>query len=213
MEQVLCKSFVDGISDPSNLKYAWANPLNTSGGWVTRHLAIQYPEYNIICFDKLDEPSSLANIRCLDGLPNFHFVKGNLTDEAAVARTLSEHNIDCVLHFAACSHVQKSFGDPSSFTTNNVVGTQSLLDAVRQRGSSGPERVRRFIHISTDEVYGDAVGDFVDETKQFMPTNPYSASKAAAEMYVWAYAQSFGVPALVVRSNNVYGPCQYPESK
>jgi dTDP-D-glucose 4,6-dehydratase len=73
--------------------------------------------------------------------------------------------------------------------------------------------VRRFIYVSTDEVYGDAMDEFVDEAKQLMPTNPYSASKAAAEMYVWAYAKFFDIPALVVRSNNVYGPCQYPKSK
>ncbi|MCJ1416067.1 hypothetical protein MMC32_002402 [Xylographa parallela] len=181
------------------------------GSWVTRHLTVRYPEYNIICFDKLDEVSSLANIRCLNAFPNFRFVQGNLTDQAAVARVLVEHDVDCVMHFAACSHVQNSFADPSSFTLNNVVATQRLLDAVRHHG--GPGRLRRFIHVSTDEVYGDVVNEAVDETKQFMPTNPYSASKAAAEMYVWAYAKSFGIPALVVRSNNVYGPCQYPESK
>lgn len=138
-------------------------------------------------------------------------MQGNLTDQAAVSRLLAEHDVDCVMHFAASSHVQNSFEDPSSFTLNNVVGTQRLLDAVRHH--AGPGRVRRFIHISTDEVYGDAVDYSVDETEQFMPTNPYSASKAAAEMYVWAYAKSFGIPVLVVRSNNVYGPCQYPESK
>ncbi|KAL7626002.1 hypothetical protein AAE478_002771 [Parahypoxylon ruwenzoriense] len=176
------------------------------GGWVTRHLTVQYPEYNVVCFDKLDKVASLSNVGCLKDFPNFHFEQGNLTDQATVSRVLDEHDIDCVLHFAACSHVQNSFKDPSSFTLNNVVATQRLLDAVRHHG-----RVRRFIHVSTDEVYGDAVDEFVDETKQFMPTNPYSASKAAAEMYVWAYSKSFGIPVVVVRSNNVYGPGQYPE--
>lgn len=176
---------------------------------MTRHLTVRYPEYKIVCFDKLDKAASLSNIRCLEAFPNFHFVLGDLTDQAAISRLLVEYNIDCVMHFAACSHVQNSFEDPSSFTLNNVVATQRLLDAVRHYGSPG--RVRRFIHVSTDEVYGDAVDEAVDETKQFLPTNPYSASKAAAEMYVNAYAKSFGIPALVVRSNNVYGPCQYPE--
>ncbi|KAJ5147565.1 dTDP-D-glucose 4-6-dehydratase-like protein [Penicillium atrosanguineum] len=180
------------------------------GGWVTRHLAVQYPEYKIVCFDKLDVVASLFNINCLESLPNFQFVRGDLTDQAAIARVLSDHNIDCVMHFAACSHVQNSFDDPLSFTVNNVIGTQQLLEAVRHH--KGPQVVRRFIHVSTDEVYGDVVESACDETKQFMPTNPYSASKAAAEMYVWAYAKSFNIPALVVRSNNVYGPAQYPES-
>lgn len=178
------------------------------GGWVTRHLTLQYPEYNITCFDKLDQVSSLANIQPLIGLSNFRFEHGNLLDAGAVARVLRERDIDCVLHFAACSHVQNSFEDPSSFTLNNVVATQRLLDAVRDLG---PGRIRRFLHVSTDEVYGDAVGDFVNEHTQFMPTNPYAASKAAAEMYVWAYAQSFDIPVIVVRANNFYGPGQYPE--
>ncbi|KAI4189642.1 MAG: hypothetical protein LQ348_003774 [Seirophora lacunosa] len=177
-----------------------------SGSWVTRHLTVRYPEYKIICYDKLDEVSSLANIRCLDTFPNFHFHQGDLNDERVVSRLLSEYNVDCVMHFAACSHVQNSFDSPCTFTLNNVVGTQRLLDAVRHYGG-----VRRFVHVSTDEVYGEAMEESIDETKQFMPTNPYSASKAAAEMYVWAYAKSFNIPALVVRSNNVYGPCQYPE--
>ncbi|KAI5927875.1 dTDP-D-glucose 4,6-dehydratase-like protein [Camillea tinctor] len=176
------------------------------GGWVTRHLAVQYPEYNIVCFDKLDSVSSISNISCLNPLPNFQFVQGDITDSAAVSQALMAHNIDCVMHFAACSHVQNSFSDPSSFTLNNVIGTQNLLDCVRKHG-----RVNRFLHVSTDEVYGDTDGDFVDETKQFLPTNPYSASKAAAEMYVYAYSRSFKIPTVIVRSNNVYGPCQYPE--
>ncbi|KAJ5805709.1 dTDP-D-glucose 4-6-dehydratase-like protein [Penicillium pulvis] len=179
------------------------------GGWVTRHLAVQYPEYNIVCFDKLDVVASLANINCLESLPNFQFVHGDLMDQAAIAKVLTEHDIDCVMHFAACSHVQNSFNDPLNFTVNNVIGTQLLLEAVRHH--QGSRRVRRFIHVSTDEVYGDVMESACDETKQFMPTNPYSASKAAAEMYVWSYAKSFDIPALVVRSNNVYGPGQYPE--
>ncbi|KAJ5779115.1 dTDP-D-glucose 4-6-dehydratase-like protein [Penicillium paradoxum] len=179
------------------------------GGWVTRHLALQYPEYNVICLDKLDVVASLSNIDCLESLPNFQFVHGDLTDQAAISRVLSDHNIDCVMHFAAYSHVENSFGDPQSFTLNNVIATQRLLEAIRHH--QGPIQVRRFIHVSTDEVYGDVVDGACDESKQFMPTNPYSASKAAAEMYVWAYAKSFDIPVMVVRSNNVFGPAQYPE--
>ncbi|KAI1408608.1 NAD(P)-binding protein [Hypoxylon sp. FL1857] len=176
------------------------------GGWVTRHLVVQYPEYNVVCFDKLDEVSSLANISCLRPLPNFQFVQGDLTNPQAISRVLSDHNIDCVMHFAAHSHVQNSFNDPSSFTLNNVIGTQNLLDCVRHYG-----RVNRFVHVSTDEVYGEINDELANESKQFLPTNPYSASKAAAEMYVYAYSKSFNIPTVIVRSNNVYGPCQYPE--
>ena len=172
----------------------------TSGGWVTRYLTVRYPEYKIICFDKLDVVSSFANIQCLEAFPNFHFVEGNLMDQDAISNVFAGYNIDCVIYFAACLYMQNSFEDLSSFTYNNVVATQRLLDTVRHYG-----RLRRFIHVSTDKVYSDAEDDFVVETQQFMPTNPYSASKAAAEMYVWAYAKLFNIPALVVRSNNVYG--------
>ena len=202
--QASCKSQLSNVCTP----HLTNTTRLTSGSWVTRHLTVRYPEYKIICFDKLDEVSSLANIRCLDAFSNFHFVHADLTDQGAVSKALAKYNVDCVIHFAACSHVEKSFDDPASFTLNNVIATQRLLDAARHHG-----RIRRFIHVSTDEVYGDAVDDFVDENQQFRPTNPYSASKGAAEMYVWAYAKSFCIPALVVRSNNVYGPCQYPESK
>ncbi|KAI1081861.1 dTDP-D-glucose 4,6-dehydratase-like protein [Whalleya microplaca] len=176
------------------------------GSWVTRHMTVQYPEYNIVCFDKLDRVSSLENVSCLKSFPNFKFVQGDIIDHKAVSEALSANNIDCVMHFAASSHVQNSFDDPGSFTVNNVIGTQNLLDCVRHHG-----RVNRFVHVSTDEVYGETPDEFVDETKQFLPTNPYSASKAAAEIYVHAYSKSFNIPIVIVRSNNVYGPCQYPE--
>ncbi|KAK0637390.1 dTDP-D-glucose 4,6-dehydratase-like protein [Bombardia bombarda] len=176
------------------------------GSWVTRHLTVQYPEYNIVCFDKLDRVASLANISCLKPFPNFSFVQGDIASSDAMSHALATHNIDCVMHFAASSHVQNSFDDAASFTHNNVVGTQVLLDCVRHHG-----RVKRFVHVSTDEVYGETNGEFLNETHQFLPTNPYSASKAAAEMYVHAYSKSFDIPVIIVRSNNVYGPCQYPE--
>ncbi|KAF2654189.1 dTDP-D-glucose 4,6-dehydratase-like protein [Lophiostoma macrostomum CBS 122681] len=176
------------------------------GSWVTRHLTVQYPEYNVVCFDKLDRVSSPANISCLKQLENFTFVEGDITAVKEVSHVLSKHDVDCVMHFAASSHVQDSFEDATTFTRNNVVGTQVLLDCVRRHG-----RVTRFLHVSTDEVYGETNGELVDETRQFLPTNPYAASKAAAEMYVHAYAKSFKIPTITIRSNNVYGPCQYPE--
>lgn len=150
----------------------------------------------------------MTNIDCLKAYPNFAFIKGDITSPDAISRALSEHNIDCIMHFAACSHVQNSFNDQASFTLNNVIGTQNLLDCARRH-----RKIRRFIHVSTDEVYGETPDEWVNETKQFLPTNPYSASKAAAEMYVYSYYKSFNIPVVIVRSNNVFGPCQYPESK
>ena len=119
------------------------------------------------------------------------------------------HGIDTIFHFAAQSHVDLSFGNSYQFTTTNVYGTHVLLERAREHGIS------RFIHISTDEVYGDVPIDAADlsEASLLAPTNPYSASKAAAEMMVSAYRKSFKLPLIVVRSNNVYGPHQFPESR
>lgn len=179
------------------------------GGWLTRHLVSQYPHaYNVICLDKLDAVASINNIKCLFSAPNFRFVQGNINDLQRVQSVLETYRIDCVIHFAASSHVQNSFIEPFTFTYDNVVGTHHVLEAVRRYG-----KITRFLHVSTDEVYGETNGRKVNEISNFSPTNPYSASKASAEMYVMAYRQSFGLPVVIVRSNNVYGPCQYPESK
>jgi len=114
-----------------------------------------------------------------------------------------------IIHFAASTHVDNSFGNSLEFTRNNVLGTHILLEAARVYG-----RIRRFIHVSTDEVYGETATDAVTgktERDVLMPTNPYAASKAGAEMLVNAYKISFGLPIIITRSNNVYGPHQYPE--
>jgi dTDP-D-glucose 4,6-dehydratase len=183
--------------------------MKNSGGWVTRHLAHMYQKsYNIACLDKIDTVASESNIASLCSLPNFQFVQGDITNMRDLTGALETYNIDCVMHFAASSHVQNSFSDPFSFTHNNVIGTHMLLEAMRSYG-----KIKRFVHVSTDEVYGETNGVFATETHRLGPTNPYSASKAAAEMYVNAYWKSFKIPTIIVRSNNVYRPCQYPESK
>lgn len=119
--------------------------------------------------------------------------------------------MDAIVHFAANSHVDQSLVNPVSFTRNNVTGTHVLLEAARQAGT-----VIRFIHVSTDEVYGENRPNqdyaFTEEDR-LNPTNPYSASKAAAEMVANAYRYSFHMPIIITRCNNVFGPCQYPESK
>ncbi|KAF2106685.1 hypothetical protein BDV96DRAFT_507445 [Lophiotrema nucula] len=176
--------------------------------WFVRHLVLTYPDsYNVISFDKLDYCATLNNTRIIDGRPNFTFEQGDITSPSDVKKVLRKHEIDTIFHFAAQSHVDLSFGNSYQFTNTNVYGTHVLLERAREHG------VNRFIHISTDEVYGDVPKDAADlaETSILAPTNPYSASKAAAEMMVSAYRSSFNLPLITVRSNNVYGPHQFPE--
>ncbi|KAK3952723.1 hypothetical protein QBC32DRAFT_134633 [Pseudoneurospora amorphoporcata] len=176
--------------------------------WVVRHLVLTYPEaYNVVSFDKLDYCASLNNTRVLEHEPNFSFHKGDITNPSEVMDCLKRYNIDTIFHFAAQSHVDLSFGNPFGFTHTNVYGTHVLLESARKVG------VKRFIHVSTDEVYGEVKDDEDDllETSILAPTNPYAASKAAAEMLVNSYKKSFKLPVIIVRSNNVYGPHQYPE--
>ena len=175
-----------------------------------RHLTLTYgASYSIVCFDKLDYCASLNNIRSLCGSKNFTFVCGDVTNPSQVLNCLSAYRIDTVFHFAAQTHVDLSFENSYCFTETNVGGTHVLLEAAKEAG------IRRFIHVSTDEVYGEIhtdVGDVLEEAR-LAPTSPYSASKAAAEMYVNAYWKSYNLPVIIVRLNNVYGPHQYPESK
>jgi len=169
---------------------------------------LTYPHYNVVSLDKLDYCATLNNTRVLDGRPNFAFEHGDITSPSDVKRVLRKHKIDTIFHFAAQSHVDLSFGNSYQFTNTNVYGTHVLLERARQHS------VNRFIHISTDEVYGDVPVGAADlsEASILAPTNPYSASKAAAEMMVSAYRSSFKLPLITVRANNVYGPHQFPES-
>ncbi|KAE8353682.1 hypothetical protein BDV28DRAFT_147850 [Aspergillus coremiiformis] len=180
------------------------------GGWFLRHMLQTYGDrYVVVCFDNLDYCASTNNFKTVSHFTNFHFVKGDVCAPKDVEGVFRDYHIDVIVHFAARSHVDNSLYDPLSFTQTNVIGTQVLLETARKLGS-----IKRFIHVSTDEVYGenDAQSPIAfTEEQSLHPTNPYSASKAATEMIIQAYRKSFRMPLIIVRCNNVFGPHQYPE--
>ena len=137
---------------------------------------------------------------------NYTFIKGSITNRELVNLILNIHKVDTIIHFAAQSHVDNSFSNPIQYTNDNILGTHTLLECIREYG-----KIEKFIHISTDEVYGENDNDIKNEKSILNPTNPYSATKAAAEMLVNSYVYSYGIPTIITRGNNVYGPRQYPE--
>ncbi|CAH9104325.1 unnamed protein product [Cuscuta epithymum] len=187
--------------------------ITGAAGFIASHVANRlirsYPDYKIVVLDKLDYCSSLKNLHPSRASPNFKFVKGDIASADLVNHLLITESIDTIMHFAAQTHVDNSFGNSFEFTKNNIYGTHVLLEACKVTG-----QITRFIHVSTDEVYGETDEDAVvgnHEASQLLPTNPYSATKAGAEMLVMAYGRSYGLPVITTRGNNVYGPNQYPE--
>jgi dTDP-glucose 4,6-dehydratase len=144
----------------------------------------------------------------------YHLIKGNLCSYDLIFNILNIYQIDTVIHFAAQSHVQNSFEDALQYTHDNVQGTHTLLEACRKYNNN-KNKINRFIHISTDEVYGESMLNENEEKKNensiLCPTNPYAATKAAAELIAKSYYHSFKMPIIITRGNNVYGPNQYPE--
>jgi UDP-glucose 4,6-dehydratase len=140
--------------------------------------------------------------------PNYKFIKGNITSKDLILHILNEYEIDAIIHFAAQSHVDNSFDNSLQYTTDNIMGTHVLLQASKEYG-----KIKKFLHFSTDEVYGevDLKHPGCHEKSLLNPTNPYAATKAAAEFLVRSYYHSFKLPVVIVRCNNVYGPNQYPE--
>jgi UDP-glucose 4,6-dehydratase len=174
-------------------------------------LVPKYPDVKFVCVDKVDYCASVKNMDTVMQLPNFKFVKADICSSDIINYLLVSEKIDTVMHFAAQSHVDNSFGNSFQFTMSNVYGTHVLLEASKSIGS----QLRRFIHVSTDEVYGESTiehGDeWFSETSALKPTNPYAATKAAAELMVSAYQTSFKMPCIITRGNNVFGSHQYPE--
>ena len=149
-----------------------------------------------------------ANVSNVNSHSNYKFIKGNITSKDLVLHILNEYSIDAIIHFAAQSHVDNSFDNSLQYTTDNVMGTHVLLQASKEYG-----KIKKFLHFSTDEVYGevDLEHPGCHEKSLLNPTNPYAATKAAAEFLVRSYYHSFNLPVVIVRCNNVYGPNQHPE--
>jgi UDP-glucose 4,6-dehydratase len=180
------------------------------GSNVLLHLAKQYPQYKLICLDKLDVCSSTNNFKEIASNPQFQFVHGDICSADLVRHIIQANDVDTIMHFASQTHVDNSFGNSLHFTESNVKGTHTLLETVKSCGN----QIRRFIHVSTDEVYGEQEADSERSREHHTPinpTNPYAATKAAAEFIVKSYRTSFGLPTIITRGNNVYGPRQYPE--
>lgn len=175
------------------------------GSNFIRYLLQWADDYQVVNLDALTYAGNPANLEDLQGHPGYTFVQGDICDRALVERIMGS-GVDSVVHLAAESHVDRSILDSADFVRTNVQGTHTLLEVARQR------RVRRFLLVSTDEVYGSlgAVGHFTEESP-LAPNSPYAASKAAADLLVRAYVQTYGVPALITRASNNYGPYQFPE--
>jgi dTDP-glucose 4,6-dehydratase len=179
------------------------------GSNFVNYIVKQYPTYNFISVDALYYCASLHNItKEVQVAPNYKFIEANINDRSLVKYILKTEKITHIIHFAAQSHVDNSFENSLQYTEDNVKGTHTLLECVRQ---VDPTII--FFHFSTDEVYGESElnEDPKHELSLLCPTNPYAASKAAAEMFVNSYRHSYKLNTIITRCNNVYGPNQYPE--
>ena len=207
------------------------------GSHVVRLFVTKYPEYRVINVDKLTYAGNLANLKDIEGRPNYLFVRADICDYEAMLALMREHAVSGVIHLAAESHVDRSIKDPFTFARTNVLGTLSLLQAAKVYWESLPEGYdgKLFYHISTDEVYGaleltnpegiespfttrassehhHAYGtEFFHECTKYNPHSPYSASKASSDHFVRAFHDTYGMPTVVTNCSNNYGPYQFPE--
>ena len=208
------------------------------GSHVVRLFVNKYPDYEIICLDKLTYAGNLANLADVEKRANYRFVRMDICDYEGVSRLMKEARVDGIIHLAAESHVDRSIKDPFTFARTNVMGTLALLQAAKEYWESLPEKYegKRFYHISTDEVYGAlemnrpegikppyataasstqhhlAYGDqFFHEDTPYRPHSPYSASKASSDHFVRSYHDTYGMPTIVTNCSNNYGPYQFPE--
>ena len=175
------------------------------GSNFIRYILKAHPDWEVINFDKLTYAGNLDNLRDIDNDPRYSFVKGDICDQRVVEETLARVGGGMVVNFAAETHVDRSIVSAGSFVQTDVYGTYILLEAVKKFG------IAKYLHISTDEVYGSIdKGSFTEESN-LSPNSPYAASKAGGDLVVRSYFKTFNLPVIITRSSNNYGPYQYPE--
>ncbi|OGB90235.1 dTDP-glucose 4,6-dehydratase [candidate division WOR-1 bacterium RIFCSPHIGHO2_01_FULL_53_15] len=176
------------------------------GSNFIRYILNHHPDWEVINFDKLTYAGNLENLKDIANDPRYSFVKGDITDSRAVEETVAR--VGCsgmVVNFAAETHVDRSIVSAGSFVNTDVYGTHVLLEAVKKFGTA------RYLHISTDEVYGSIERGSFTEESTLAPNSPYAASKAGGDLLIRSYFKTFGLPVVITRSSNNYGPYQYPE--
>jgi dTDP-glucose 4,6-dehydratase len=180
------------------------------GSHVIRLFVNKYPDYKIVNLDKLTYAGNLENLKDVEKVPNYEFVKGDIVDDDFIFELFEKYQFDGVIHLAAESHVDRSISNPNEFIKTNIMGTLNLLNAARNTWKDSKDKL--FYHISTDEVYGSLGDDglFTEETS-YDPRSPYSASKASSDHLVRAYYHTFGLPVVITNCSNNYGPNQFPE--
>ena len=181
------------------------------GSHVVRLFVNKYPEYQIYNLDNLTYAGNLENIKDIENLPNYTFIKGDIVDKDFINELFESYKFDKVIHLAAESHVDRSIEDPLAFVKTNVIGTMNLLNAFKGLWKDNFNG-KLFYHISTDEVYGSLgqEGLFTEETS-YDPNSPYSASKASSDHFVRAYGETYGILYVISNCSNNYGPNQFPE--
>jgi dTDP-glucose 4,6-dehydratase len=174
------------------------------GSHYAHHALAAHPDWRVTVLDKLTYAGNPANLEDLKGNPRYVFLKGDIASKTDVERAM-EGGVDILMNFAAETHVDRSIGDPEGFIRTDIYGAYTLLEAARER------KVKAFVQISTDEVYGSVASGQSRETDALMPSNPYSASKAAADRLAYSYFATYRLPVFISRASNNFGPRQYPE--
>ncbi len=181
------------------------------GSHVVRRIVKNYPNYNVFNLDALTYAGNLENLKDIQNLPNYHFIKGNITDVKFIQRIFEKYKFHGVIHLAAESHVDRSIKSPLEFVATNVMGTVNLLNAAKELWKDDMNG-KRFYHISTDEVYGSLSDNgLFTETTPYAPNSPYAASKASSDHFVRAYGETYNLPYVITNCSNNYGPHHFPE--